>query len=243
MNIDGLCRLWKQAFGDTEEFLEDFFCVAFSQERCATLEKDGKLAAMLYWFDCTWEGRKVAYIYAVATDEAYRNQGLCRTLMEQTHHRLRASGYAGAVLVPGSLQLFTMYEKLGYTPFCTALTLTLDAGDETVDLAELSHEEYSKRRLPLLPRGSVVPDDLTFDFLATFCSFYTEGDCLFCGGMEEDTFYFQEFLGDPERVSAILNALGAKKGVLRVPGDTPFAMYHPLDDTLEMPSHFDIPLN
>lgn len=243
MNIDGLCRLWKQAFGDTDDFLEDFFCVAFSQERCATLDKDGNLAAMLYWFDCTWEGRKVAYIYAVATDKAYRNQGLCRALMESTHEHLRTSGYAGAVLVPGSLQLFTMYEKLGYTPFCNALTLTLDAGDEAVDLARLSHEEYSKRRMPLLPHGSVVQDDLTFDFLATFCNFYTDGDCLFCGGMEEETFYFQEFLGNPERVPAILNALGARKGILRIPGDTPFAMYHPLDGTSTLPNHFDIPLN
>lgn len=243
MNIDGLCRLWKQAFGDTDDFLEDFFCVAFSENRCATLERDGNLAAMLYWFDCAWENRKVAYIYAVATDEAYRNQGLCRTLMEDTHTRLQSLGYAGAVLVPGSRGLFKLYEKLGYVPFCSMLTITLDAGEEAVDLATLSHDEYSKRRLSLLPRGSVVQDDVTFDFLATFCNFYTEENCLFCGGMEEDIFYFQEFLGDPEHVPAILNALGAEKGVLRIPGDTPFAMYRPLDGTSELPSHFDIPLN
>lgn len=243
MNIDGLCRLWKQAFGDTDDFLEDFFCVAFSEDRCATLEKDGNLAAMLYWFDCTWEDRKIAYIYAVATDEAYRNQGLCRALMEDTHKKLQSLGYAGAVLVPGSRALFKLYEKLGYEPFCSMLTITLDAGEEAVDLATLSHDEYSKRRLPLLPQGSVVQDNLTFDFLATFCDFYTAENCLFCGGMEEDTFYFQEVLGDPEHVPAILHALGAEKGVLRIPGDTPFAMYHVLDNTQEMPSHFDIPLN
>ena len=243
MNIDRLCRLWKQAFGDTDEFLEDFFCVAFSEDRCATLEKDGNLAAMLYWCDCAWENKKIAYIYAVATDEAYRNQGLCRSLMQKTHHRLQSLGYAGAVLVPGSRGLFKLYEKLGYEPFCSMLTVTLDAGEETVDLATLSHDEYSKRRLPLLPHGSVVQDDLTFDFLATFCNFYTAADCLFCGGMEEDIFYFQEFLGDPERVPAILHALGAKKGVLRIPGDTPFAMYRPLNGGEDFPAHFDIPMN
>ena len=46
MNIKGLKDLWKQAFGDTDEFLEDFFCVAFSEERCATTEEDGKIAAL-----------------------------------------------------------------------------------------------------------------------------------------------------------------------------------------------------
>ena len=113
--IPQLRRLWQQAFGDTDEFLEDFFCVAFSEERCATTEEDGKIAAMLYWFDCAWEGKKVAYIYAVATDEAYRNRGLCRALMESTHEKLQSLGYAGAVLVPGSLSLFSLYKKLGYT--------------------------------------------------------------------------------------------------------------------------------
>lgn len=243
MNIKGLKDLWKQAFGDTDEFLEDFFCVAFSEERCATTEEDGKIAAMLYWFDCAWEGKKVAYIYAVATDEAYRNRGLCRALMESTHQKLQSLGYAGAVLVPGSLSLFSLYKKLGYTPFCSALTVTLDADEEGADLAALSHDEYSRRRMPRLPKDSVVQDDLTFDFLATFCDFYVANDCLFCGSMEEDIFYFQEFLGDPRHVPGILNALGAKKGTLRMEGDTPFAMYRPLGNTLEMPGHFDIPLN
>ena len=243
MNINALCRLWKQAFGDSDDFLDDFFCVAFSEDRCCTIEKDGQVAAMLYWFDCDWDGRKVAYIYAVATDEAYRNQGLCRALMEQTHTHLQACGYAGAVLVPGSLQLFSLYEKLGYAPFCSALTITLDAGEEAVDLALLRQDEYSKRRLPRLPAGSVVQDDLTFDFLATFCNFYVAGDCLFCGGLDKDTFYFQEFLGEPENVPSILKALGAERGTFRIPGDTPLAMYYPLDGTEDVPNHFDIPMN
>ena len=243
MNINALKDLWQQAFGDSDEFLEDFFCVAFSEERCATMDKDGRLAAMLYWFDCSWEGRKLAYIYAVATDKDLQNQGLCRALMESTHAHLRALGYAGAVLVPGSLSLFSLYRKLGYAPFCSALTVTVDAADEAVDLAELSHDEYSKRRLPLLPAGSVVQDDLTFDFLATFSSFYWGNDCLFCGGMDGGTFYFQEFLGQPETVPGILKALGAEKGTFRIPGDTPFAMYLPLDGTENAPSHFDSPLN
>ncbi len=243
MNIEKLCRLWKQAFGDSDEFLQDFFCVAFSPQRCCTIEQDGDPASMLYWFDCTWEGRKIAYIYAVATDEYYQNQGFCRLLMEKTHRRLREQGYSGAVLVPGSRALFSLYEKMGYAPFCAMQTMTISAGSEPVDLARLSHEEYSRRRLPLLPAGSVIHGDLTFDFLATFCDFYTVGDCLFCGGMEEDTFYFQEYLGDPCCVGGVLAALGAKKGVLRFPGDTPFAMYRPLQDESEIPRHFDIPLN
>lgn len=243
MNINHLRSLWKQAFGDTEDFLDDFFCVVFSERRCNTIEKDGKTAAMLYWFDCTWESRKIAYIYAVATDESYRNQGLCRMLMENTHQKLQSMGYAGAVLVPSDRSLFDLYGKMGYVPFCNVQTLTVDAGDERVDIAALSPKEYAMRRLPLLPPGSVVQDRLTLDFLATFCGLYGGYDCLFCGGLEEETFYFQEFLGNPEQVPGILKALGATKGILRIPGDTPFAMYRSLDGTWEIPRYFDISLN
>ena len=29
-----LVQLWKEAFGDTEEFIDGFFCTAFSPARC-----------------------------------------------------------------------------------------------------------------------------------------------------------------------------------------------------------------
>lgn len=243
MNINSLRALWKQAFGDTDTFLDGFFSVAFSEKRCCTIEKEGNLAAMLFWFDCAWEDRNIAYLYAVATDKAYRNQGLCRALMESTHAHLQSLGYAGAVLVPGSRELFCLYEKLGYRPFCDVQTVTLEAGNERAKLIPLTPIEYSKKRLSLLPENSVMQDGVTYDFLATFCNLYESKDCLFCGSMDGNTFYFQEFLGNPERVPGILKILGAEKGILRIPGDTPFAMYHSLNGICELPNHFGIPLN
>lgn len=243
MNTDALRRLWKQAFGDPDAFLDGFFSAGFSPKRCATIEKDGHLAAMLFWFDCTWEDRKVAYLYAVATDKDYRNQGLCRALMEHSHRHLQSLGYAGALLVPGSRALFSLYEKLGYVPFCNAQTVTVQAGTSPAVFAHLAPAEYGKKRAPLLPEGSVVQDGETLEFLSTFCGLYESEDCLFSGGSEGNTFFFQEFLGNTRRLPHILRALGAEKGVLRIPGDTPFAMYHPLDGTKALPSYFDIPLN
>lgn len=243
MNTNGLRALWKQAFGDTDAFLDGFFSAGFSEDRCCTIDKGGKLAAMLYWFDCHWDGRKIAYLYAVATDKDYRNQGLCRALMEHTHNHLRSLGYAGAVLVPGSRELFSLYEKLGYQPFGGMDTVTEDAINLPVAIRPVTPAAYCEKRLSFLPKGSVVQDAATYAFLATFCSLFESHDGLFCGGMEEDTFYFQEFLGDPKNVPGILRALGAKKGVFRTPGNTPFAMYHPLNGAEEIPNHFDIPLN
>ena len=93
-HIPALRLLWKEAFGDSDAFLDGFFRTGFDAARCRCTED---VAAALYWFDCTWKGKKLAYVYAVATAEASRCRGLCRMLMEDTHRHLETLGYAGAI--------------------------------------------------------------------------------------------------------------------------------------------------
>ena len=113
--IPALRSLWTQAFGDDDAFLDLFFSTAYGETRCRCITLQGQIAAALYWFDCAAEGETFAYLYAVATDPAFRGKGLCRALMEDTHHLLKDQGYAGTVLVPGEPGLFDMYEKMSYT--------------------------------------------------------------------------------------------------------------------------------
>lgn len=243
MNTDALRALWKQAFGDSDAFLDGFFSVGFSPERCNTIEKDGKVSAMLYWFDCFWENKKVAYIYAVATDKAFQNQGLCRALMEDTHCRLRALGYRGAVLVPAREGLFDLYAKFGYRSFCPRETLTQTAAEKSVAITPCTPDSYRQKRETRLPQGSVLQDKKTFSFLATYAKFYEGEDFLFCGGEDEGVFYFQEFLGNTAQIPGILKALDAVSGQYSVSGEQPSAMYLPLDGTEMIPAYFGIALN
>ena len=41
----------------------------------------------------------------------------------------------------------------------------------------------------------------------------------------------------------ILAALGVQKGVLRLPGEQPYAMYYSLEKDSRLPARFDIPLD
>ena len=115
--IPQLRSLWKEAFGDEDSFLDVFFGTGFSPDRCRCIPLNGEIAAALYWFDCSWEGGPLAYLYAVATCKQYRGQGLCRKLMANTHEHLKYLGYTGAVLVPGEPSLFDFYSNMGYTAF------------------------------------------------------------------------------------------------------------------------------
>ena len=114
--IPGLRDLWKKAFGDTDEFLDLFFSTAYAPDRCRCIARGDAVQSVLYWFDCELAGQKMAYIYAVVTDSARRGQGLCRTLLADTHRHLAQQGYQAALLVPAEESLRAMYRKLGYEP-------------------------------------------------------------------------------------------------------------------------------
>ena len=241
--IDQLRTLWKQAFGDTDAFLDGFFATGFDRRRCRCVTWNDRVAAALYWFDCHWEGKKLAYIYAVATDEAFRGKGFCRNLMEDTHTHLEKLGYRGAVLVPGSRELFGMYEKLGYRGFCPRLWQEITAGENPVQLQALTPEEYALARNACLPAGGIMQDGAALQYLATFAGFYRAEESIFCGGGEE-VFQFQEFLGDLEKLPGILASLQVKIGRVPCPGDgADSAMFYPLSDQKEMPAYFGIALN
>ena len=239
--ITDLRKLWKQAFGDPDAFLDIFFDVAYNPDRYGYLTEDGKLAAMLYWFDCDYRGQKIAYIYAVATDEGYQNKGLCRRLMAQTHETLKSQGYAGAILVPAKENLFRLYEKLGYRTCCHVQEFTCKAG-EPVALTPITAEEYAALRRQLLPENGVIQEGAALALLDKTGNFYAGDGFVLSVTTEGDTAHIHELLGhaDPAGITA---ALGVREGHFRSPGgDTPFAMYHPLADS-PAPGYFGLALD
>ena len=59
-DLPELRELWKEAFGDTDAFLDSFFSLAFSPARARCIRSDGGICAALYWFDCEYGGGRVA---------------------------------------------------------------------------------------------------------------------------------------------------------------------------------------
>jgi len=242
--IHALRSLWKEAFGDSDEFLDIFFSTAFSADQCRCVAIDDTTAAALYLFDCSYSGRRIAYIYAVATLKAFRGRGLCSALMDDTHRFLAGKGYDGAILVPGSKELFDFYAKLGYRTCTTIGRLECTAADDSTaaDLKQIGVNEYAALRRRLLPFGGVVQEKENLAFLSRQAQFCTDtaGSFVLAANGHGDTLYGIELLGDTSAASAIVRALGYKKGVFRIPGgDVPFAMYYPFNDNI-MPSYFGL---
>ena len=225
--LPALRALFQKAFGDTDAFLDAFFSTAFAYDRCLCVMVEDRPAAVLYWLDCQWEGKPIAYLYAVATAQAFRKRGLCRALMEGTHTHLSHLGYAGTILVPGTKDLFQMYEKMGYQVCSQLREFSCSAGQEPVVLRPIEGEEYCRLRRQYLPAGGVLQEDANMEFLRTMADFYAGEDFLLAVDRSRSPLFAPELLGNADAAPGILAALGKKQGHFRTPGTgRPFAMYH-----------------
>lgn len=238
-HIPQLRQLWKVAFGDTDAFLDSFFRTAFSCHRCRCVLEADAVAAVLYWFDCTTGGQKTAYIYAVATHPDFRNRGLCRKLMADTHALLQSRGYASALLVPQKESLRAMYAGMGYRDCGGLDVLQCTAAGAPASLRAIGAEEFAALRRQFLPENGVVQEGENLAFLAEQLQFYAGDGFLLAAYAENSTLHGVELLGRCSDLSGIVTALDCDGGHFRTPGNTiPFAMFHPLRETAPEPDYF-----
>ena len=238
-DIPALRSLWKEAFGDGDAFLDGFFSTAFSPDRSACAKESGNLLGMLYWFDCEYDGGRVAYIYAVATAKAYRGRGICSALLKETHIQLEKKGYTGAVLVPYSEELFAFYEKFGYKRATFVNEFSVSALPTNLYIEKIGKEKYAELRRKFMPIGSVVQEKENIDFLSIEAELYAGDTFLLAARREGKKLRGIELLGDTDKASEITYALGATEGNFRTPGEKkPFAMYLLFDKTKKTPSYF-----
>lgn len=239
-----LRRIWQASFGDGEETLDAFFATGFAEDRYHCIREDGKPVSALYWFDCFLNGRKLAYLYAVATHPDCRGRGLAHRLMTETHEILKEKGYAGAILVPGEESLFAFYEKLGYSTATQVEEFSAVAAEGFAFIRELCPAEYATYRKKFLPEGSVLQEGETLSYLATYAKFYWGEDFLLAAVKENDTLVAQELLGNTNAAGCILRALNCTTGRFRTPGKGKnFAMLLPLREDCPVPVYFGLALD
>ena len=235
-----LKRLWQEAFGE-EEFWEGFFRKAFSHDHCRCAIVQDALAAALFWLDCSWENRNIAYLYAVATRPDFRGRGICRALLEDVHALLREKGYAGTMLVPETDALRKMYAKMGYETCPAVREHFCEAGTCAAPLRPVDREEYMALRRSLLPSSGVLQEGRNLELLETMAECWAGENVVLAAFREGDTLRVPELLGNAQAAPAIVKALGCTRGSFRTPGDEKaFAMFHSLRETGEKPRYFGL---
>ena len=236
-----LRALWKEAFGDTDEFLDGFFLRVFSDKRCRCVTVDGKAVAALYWLNCEYREKRIAYLYAIATLNEYRGRGICSALMRDTHDHLEKQGYTLAMLVPADKKLFSFYEKLGYVK-CTSISEeTVCASGEVIDFYRIDETRYGELRRKMLPRGSVIQEGENLALLGMTAELY-EGDGILFAAQRSEELRVIELLGDVSAAKNIVRSLGYEKGNVRTEGEgRAFTMCFDLSgEKFDLPKYFGL---
>lgn len=118
-DIPALRELWRLAFGDSEEYLDNFFKTYYRPERALAAKEDGALCSMAVWFDTELvvPGRgeyRAAYLYAVATRPERRGQGDSSRLLAWADGYFRSLDIPAVTTVPAEPSLHGFFGKNGF---------------------------------------------------------------------------------------------------------------------------------
>lgn len=138
--IEEYTRLWKEAFGDSEEFISAFMERYCNKECALHIEGNGKVLSMLHLIPFTLNGYRVAYIYAVATDSCARGKGHASRLIEQAIEKAKENGYKAIITLPADNGLTEFYSRFGFkgrfaVRFKTPDNFDFGTGDTKKDFA------------------------------------------------------------------------------------------------------------
>ena len=237
-DVPALRKLWKQAFSDTDGFLDAFFLKAFSAERALVARENNQVIGALYWFDCFCNGKSLSYIYGVATDKAYRGRGVCKALMSALHANMEQAE-KGTILVPADDGLRAFYSRLGYRDFGGMEEMICFAGNMPFPVEKLTANTYAQKRRQLLPEGSVWQEGAFLPFMDDQMDFFGGEGWLFA--LQKD--FSPEFIGDKRLLPGILKALQLPETRVRFAGKSPFAMYRGTAEDADKPKYFAFALD
>ncbi len=113
-----LKKLWREVFGDTDEFIDAFFGVFYEPGLACVALCDGAVIAAGYCLTGVLaRGRKCSYIYAMATYPEYRGQGAAENIGRRLIRDAFAEGADVVATLPATESLVGWYErKLGMAP-------------------------------------------------------------------------------------------------------------------------------
>lgn len=240
-HIPTLRSIWKEAFGDSDEFLDAFFEAGFAYDRCRCVFLDHEPVAAIYLFPCSWQEKKVAYLYALAVEANHQKQGLSRLLLTDTHAKLRQDGFAGAIMEPATKSLQAYYERLGYRSFGGRHTRQWIAGEQAAICCKLGKLGYEQARKKHLPENSVLQEGAFTELFDTQAEFY--GGEGFVAAVSRQEPIVLEYLGDESKIPGLLAGLKMESAYVRLPGGDPTTVYMDFAGNPETPSYFGLPMD
>ncbi len=117
-DMGAVCSLWKECFGDTEEYINSFLNTHPNAGQILINKQGDELAAMMFLLEgqCVFSGsaRSAYYIYAACTAPKYRRRGFMTGLVDLAGEYAQKQGGSFLVLKPATEELFSYYGRHGF---------------------------------------------------------------------------------------------------------------------------------
>lgn len=152
-----IINLWHNVFGDDEDYIK-YFLKECKNKMCLGYFVKDTLVSMIFLIDCNYCNYKGKYVYAVSTEEKYRNKGYAGLLINEAKKYMNDFLW----LIPADESLFDYYSKFEFETKLFSDSsyenkITFNESDEiTKDLYEGSSFEFPKGMmysLKKLPNG------------------------------------------------------------------------------------------
>jgi GNAT superfamily N-acetyltransferase len=243
-DIPQLKALWRETFGDTDAYIDDFLSMWFDGELTAVAEADGRIAAAAYLLPVghlkTPEGERTpcGMVYAVATRESQRGRGLGSRVSRELGELANSRGIPVTVLCPADDGLFEFYEKrTEYREYFTAdileYTPDREPRDAILTFERVSPGQYAAMRESFLAGVTHIEyHEKAIAYQAAICSpdgglFRVDGGhgagCAVLDTSPLGDVIARELLcGETDRdgaAYAILRRFGAARCTVRTPGN------------------------
>ncbi len=185
----GLYALWHEVFSDPEEIIDDYYNTVIKAENTVMAETDGKIVSALYLIETeiVHKGKayKAYYVYAAATDENYRRQGIMKNLLDYSTSLAKSRNIDYLFLHPerNREDLYNYYSKAG---FKTAFYQKSESFDEKIFDADYSYVRWGKDVVELDGRQN---DDSSFTSKHGYVSYYCEMGMVYADYFVSETPY------------------------------------------------------
>ena len=183
-----IAMLWREAFEDDEETIEQYISKIRPLGKSYILRDRDAIVATADMFNFVGNNGKCSYIYGVATKRDYRGKGYGKALMKDILECLYRNGANRCMLIPGSDSVAGWYKSQGFSNVSTLpISLLNDyeydfgRGEDELNTPQyriINAEEYLTEYAKLNPEAEfcvTVKDSILLPNNATF---RVEGGCV-----------------------------------------------------------------
>lgn len=111
-------ELWERCFADSQDFINMYFDLRYSDDINIAITRDGKAISALQMipYPMTFFGKmwQTGYVSGACTLPEYRAKGIMRQLLTNAYRELYAKGVELTTLIPAEPWLFNYYQSMGY---------------------------------------------------------------------------------------------------------------------------------